>query len=82
MRGDPHALPGSIVVPSVVRANQAAILNTAAGKPCAAMETKIFPHAKAFIAPPEDEVLPEKPRRPDFSRSRVRRLSDNVPIVD
>jgi hypothetical protein len=35
------------------------------------METKIFPHAKAFIAPPEDEVLPEKPRRPDFSRSRV-----------
>ena len=82
MRGHPHALPGGIVVPSVVRANQAAILNTTAGKPRAAMETKIFPRAKAFIAPPEDEVLPEKSRRPDFSRSHVRRLGGNVPIVE
>ena len=82
MRGHPHALPGGIVVPSVVRANQAAILNTTAGKSSAAMETKIFPRAKAFIASPEDEVLVEKSRRPDFSRSRVRRLSDNVPIVE
>jgi len=47
MRGHPHALPGGIVVPSVVRANQAAILNTTAGKSSAAMETKIFPRAKA-----------------------------------
>jgi hypothetical protein len=46
------------------------------------MEAKIFPHAKAFVAPPEDKVLPEKPRRPDFSCSRVRRLGNNVPIVE
>ena len=82
MRGNPHALSGGIVIPSVVRANQAAILNTAAGKPRAAMETKILPRTKSFIAPPDHNVLSEKPRSPDFSGSRVRTLGNNVPIVE
>ena len=82
MRGDTHALPGGIVIPSVVRANQAALLNAAAGKPRATMHTEIFPRAKAFLAPPEDEVLPEKSRRPDFSRLHLRRSGDHVPIVE
>jgi len=89
MRGHPHALPGGIVVPSVVRANQAAILNTAAGKPRARMDAKILPRAKAVIiiisviavAPPEHKVSSQKSRRPDFSFSRIRRPGDDVPIV-
>ena len=81
MRGNPHASPGGIVIPTVVRADQAPILNAAAGKPRATVEAKIFPHAKSPVAPPEDKILSEKPRRPDFSCSRVRRLGNNVPIV-
>ena len=81
MRGDPHASSGRIVVPSVVRANQAIVLNAAAGKPRAAVETKILPRAKAFIAPPEHDVLPEESRRPDFSCPHAGGLGNNVPIV-
>ena len=81
VRGDAHALPRRVVIPSVVRANQAAVLNAAAGKPRAAMQTKIFPRAKPFVAAPEDEVLPKEPRRPDFVPSHVRGSCDHVPIV-
>jgi len=56
-------------------------LNAAAGKPRAAMQTKIFPRAKPFVAAPEDEVLPKEPRRPDFAPSHVRGSCDHVPIV-
>ncbi len=81
MRGNANASPGGIVVPSMVRANQTAILNTPSGKPRATMEAKIFPHAQAVVAPPEHKVLAKKACRPHFLCFHVRRLGNNMPII-
>ena len=45
------------------------------------MHAEIFPRAKALLAPPEDEVLAEKPRRPDLSCLDIGTFGDHVPIV-
>ena len=82
MCGNSHTLSRGIVGPSVVGTHQARVLNAAAGKFRAAMETEILPRAKALGAPPQDEVVSEEARRPDVSRSNVRRAGNDVPIVD
>ena len=81
MRGNPHAPSGRIVIPSVVRANQAVVLHTPARKLGATMEAKILPRAHASAAAPKDEVVSEQSGWPDFARSEVRRHGHHVPIV-
>ena len=83
MRRNLHAAAGRIVIPSVVRADQAIVLHASARKFGAAMETKILPGAqrtRAAVAP-QDDIVSEQPRRANLSRRKVRGLRDGVPII-
>ena len=83
MRRNLHAAAGSIVIPSVVRADQAIVLHAAARKFGAAMETKILPGAQraGAAAAPQHDIVSEQPRRANLSRREVRGLRNGVPIV-
>ena len=82
MRGDAHALPSGVVVPSMVRTNQTIVLHAPAGKLRAAVQAEILPRTNSRTAPPEDQVLSQQPRRAHLSGLHGGGLRHDVPIVE
>ena len=67
MRGDVDALAGGIVLPTMIRADEAVILRAPAGKLCAAMKAEILPGVNTIFATPENNITSEQTDRADVT---------------
>ena len=67
VRGDVDALAGGIVLPTMIRADEAVILRAPAGKLCATMKAKVLPSVDALAAAPEDDAITEEADRADVT---------------